>query len=245
MPGLERLRLVGWRTANILWRELGLLAAIAVAAGSLWLFVEVADEVVEGETHAVDQHILLLLRNPEDRSDPIGPGWLEELGRDVTALGGMGILTFITLASALFLLLRGQRRGALFVLVAIASGIVASTLLKSGFDRPRPDLVAHHSLVYTASFPSGHSMMSAVVYLTLGALLARMQPDRRLKAYVLSLAVLVTFFVGISRIYLGVHWPTDVLAGWAAGAAWAMFCWVIVLWLQRHKQVEYSVEDEA
>ena len=101
------------------------------------------------------------------------------------------------------------------LLVAVGGGVLLSTLLKIGFDRPRPDLVPHGAVVY-ASFPSGHAMLSAVVYLTLGALLARVQPRRLLKLYLLGLAILLTVAVGISRVYLGVHWPTDVVAGWAS-----------------------------
>jgi undecaprenyl-diphosphatase len=110
--------------------------------------------------------------------------------------------------------------------------------LKRGFARPRPALVPHGVLVHTASFPSGHAMLSAVVYLTLGAVLARVQPQRRLKAYVLTVAVVLTMLVGLSRIYLGVHWPTDVLAGWVAGAAWALMVWCVAVWLQRHGALE-------
>ncbi|MBR9904520.1 MAG: phosphatase PAP2 family protein, partial [Gammaproteobacteria bacterium] len=113
-----------------------------------------------------------------------------------------------------------------------------STVMKLGFDRPRPDLVPHEAMVYTASFPSGHSMMSAVTYLTLAALLIRVQPALRLKAYLLILAILLTLLVGISRVYLGVHWPTDVLAGWTAGASWAALCWIVMRWMQRHGQLE-------
>jgi undecaprenyl-diphosphatase len=234
----ERWLSLGRRLLPLGGRELPLIVLLALLAGTVWAFIELADEVVEGDTHAVDTAILLLLRNPADPNDPLGPGWLEELGRDVTALGGLGVLTYLTLAAAGFLLMQRKRRAAALVLVAVGGGILLSSLLKLGFDRPRPDLVPHGAQVYTASFPSGHSMMAAVVYLTLGALLARVQPERRLKAYLLALAVLTTVAVGVSRVYLGVHWPTDVLAGWTAGGAWAIACWLVALWLQRRGQVE-------
>ena len=230
-------------SAGVAKKELALVAVMALLAGSLWAFIGISDEVLEGDTHAIDESILLSLRTPGDRSDPVGPAWVEELGRDATALGGVGILTFITIASVIYLMLRGKSRAALFVAIAIASGIVLSSALKLGFERPRPDLVPHGSAVYTRSFPSGHSMMSALVYLTLGVLLARLQPERRLKVYVLLLAILVTVAVGVSRVYLGVHWPTDVLAGWAAGGAWAMVSWGAVLWLQRRRKVEPSADE--
>jgi undecaprenyl-diphosphatase len=118
-----------------------------------------------------------------------------------------------------------------------------SMAVKMGFDRPRPELVPHGSYVYTASFPSGHSMMSAVVYLTLAAMLARVQPQWRLRIYILGVAVLVTLLVGFSRVYLGVHWPSDVLAGWAVGAAWALTCWLATLLLQRRGGIEPEQDD--
>ncbi len=218
--------------------ELGVLATMALGAGGIWAFVELADEVVEGETASLDRALLLALRSPTDLSDPLGPPWVEELFRDFTALGGVGVLTLLTLAVAGFLLLDRSIRAAMLVLASVGGGFVSSMLLKQFFDRPRPDLVSHGSFVYTASFPSGHSMMAAVTYLTLGALLARVQPQRPAKAYLLVLTVLLTLLVGISRVYLGVHWPTDVLAGWAAGATWALLCWLAARWLQRRGQVE-------
>jgi undecaprenyl-diphosphatase len=240
-----------WRKAGAFWRasvgdwaqrEFAVLGALALAAAALWGFVELAGEVLEGETHAFDERILLALR-AVDRSDPIGPGWLEELMRDVTGLGSTGVLTFITLAAAGFLALSRKAHAALFVVAAVGGGMLVSTLLKMGFDRPRPDLVPHGAVVYTASFPSGHATLSAVAYLTLGALLARVQPHLVLKLYLLGLAILLTVAVGVSRVYLGVHWPTDVLAGWALGAAWALFCWAAALWLQRRGQVESPEPD--
>ena len=240
------------RAASALWqasvgrwaqREFAVLAALAFAAAAVWGFVELASEVLEGETHALDEVILLALRSATDPSDPLGPGWLEELMRDITALGSTGVLTLITLAVAGFLALDRKSHAALFVVVAVGGGMLLSTALKLGFDRPRPDLVPHGSIVYTASFPSGHSMLAAVVYLTLGALLARVQPRLVLKLYLIGLAILLTVAVGASRVYLGVHWPTDVLAGWAIGAAWALFCWAAALWLQRRGQVESPGPD--
>ena len=148
------------------------------------------------------------------------------------------MLVFVTLAAAGYLRLSGRRRSMLLLIVAVGGGQMLSTLFKRGFDRPRPDLVPHEAIVYTASFPSGHAMMAAVTYLTLGAMLARVQPTRALRAYVLALAAIVTVAVGISRVYLGVHWPTDVLAGWTAGAAWALACWTVARWLARRGAVE-------
>ena len=218
--------------------ELVTLLGIAVLSGGIWGFVALADEVIEGGTQSIDESLLLAFRNPADLSDPIGPGWIEEMGRDFTALGGVGVLVLIMLGALGYLLLARRYRAALFASIAVPGGILLSTVMKMGFDRPRPDLVPHEAMVYTASFPSGHSMMSAVTYLTLAALLIRVQPALRLKAYLLILAILLTLLVGMSRVYLGVHWPSDVLAGWTAGASWAALCWIVMRWMQRRGQVE-------
>ncbi len=227
-------RLLAWLRA----REVETLAALLLAAAGVWMFVEIADEVFEGETASVDEQLLLALRAPNDTSDPLGPPWVEDVARDVTAVGGAGILTLLTLASAGFLLIQRKAHLAAYVLAAVAGGTIVSMLLKLGFDRPRPDLVPHGQIVYTSSFPSGHSMLSAVVYLTLGALLASGQTNLHVRAYVIGLAVFVTVLIGVSRVYLGVHWPTDVLAGWTAGAAWALICWVLAERLRRRGRVE-------
>jgi undecaprenyl-diphosphatase len=206
-------------------------AVLLLMAGAMWGFMEIADEVGEGESRDLDQRILLAMREPQDTSDPIGPQWLEETGRDLTALGGFTLLTGLSLAAVGTALLLRRPRVAATIVVAIAGGTLLSTMLKRGYDRPRPDLVSHDAVVSTASFPSGHSMMSAIVYLTLGTLLARAMPTRGLKVYVVALAVMLTLLVGASRVYLGVHWPTDVVAGWAVGAAWALLFWLISAWL--------------
>lgn len=227
-------RLLTWVGSH----EPQVLVTLLLIAGAAWFFAELADEVMEGETATFDEQLLLALRVPGDPSDPLGPGWFEEMARDITGLGGTGVLTLLTLAAVGFLILQRKSHTALYVALAIGSGIVMSTVLKTLIDRPRPDLVPHSQLVYTSSFPSGHSMMSAVVFLTLGALLAGVQTRRRLSAYLLGVASLLTLLVGASRVYLGVHWPTDVLAGWTAGAAWALLCWAIAERLRRRGDVE-------
>jgi undecaprenyl-diphosphatase len=223
-------------------RELVTLLLLALVSAGVWGFVEIADEVGEGTTRAVDEALLLALRTPGDPADPLGPGWLEEAGRDLTALGGMAVLTLVSLAAIGYLVIGRKGHAALLLVAAVGGGMLWSTALKLGFDRPRPDLVPHGSVVYTASFPSGHSMLSAVTYLTLGALLARVHRERRTKAYLLALAVLITLLVGASRVYLGVHWPTDVLGGWAGGSAWALACWLVARWLQQRGKVEEEPE---
>ncbi|MBE0596353.1 MAG: phosphatase PAP2 family protein, partial [Desulfuromonadales bacterium] len=195
-------------------------------------------------THAFDEAVLLSLRHPGDPDRPLGPRWLQEVVRDFSALGGLGVVVFITLASLGFLLMQQKFRAALLVLAAVAGGTVLSFALKAGFDRPRPDLVPHGSYTFSSSFPSGHAMISAVTYLTLGALLARLQVSFQVKAYLLLLSVLLTVLIGVSRVFLGVHWPTDVLAGWAAGGSWAVLCWLVARWLQRQGAVEKEAADE-
>jgi undecaprenyl-diphosphatase len=219
------------------------LLLVLVVSGAVWGFIAVASEVREGETRAVDRAIVLGLRHPQDLADPLGPPWFEETMRDFTALGGAGVLGLFTLAAAGFLWIDGKPRGAWFVCFAVAGGLVLSTLLKHVFQRPRPDLVPHGSIVFTTSFPSGHAMLSAVTYLTLGALLARLHERERIKVYVLGVAVVLTVLVGSSRVYLGVHWPTDVLAGWAAGAAWAALCSLAARALQRKGTMEGRAGD--
>jgi undecaprenyl-diphosphatase len=218
--------------------EVGPLVTLAVLSVSAWAFVRLADEVVEGDTHSFDTALLLAMRDPQNPSNPFGPPWLEEAARDITGLGGYAVLTLLTLATLAYLMLARKERAALLVIAAVIGGMMLSTALKMGFDRPRPDLVPYGTRVYTASFPSGHAMLSAVVYLTLGALLARIHPRRRIKAFFLGFALILTLLVGTSRVYLGVHWPSDVLAGWCVGAAWASLCWFVALQLQRSGQVE-------
>jgi undecaprenyl-diphosphatase len=235
---ITRLHSILARLRRLGGAQLGLLILLALAAGGVWMFVAIADEVTEGDTHALDEAILLSLRTAGAPADPIGPVWVEETMRDLTALGGIAVLTILTLAVAGYLAFRRGWGQITLLAAAVLGAIVLSTLLKSGFDRPRPDLVPHGARVLTASFPSGHAMISAAVYLTLGAMLASVQSSRRLKTYFIGLAVILAVLIGISRVYLGVHWPSDVLAGWSAGASWAILVWLVAQQIRRPREVE-------
>jgi len=215
------------------------IAAAILLLGAL-SFLWIAEEVMEGDTLRLDQRVLMAMRVPGDPSQPIGPAWVEESFRDFTGVGGVAVLGLLTAATLGYLWLQGMRRAALYVLLAIGGGLLVSLALKAGFHRPRPDLISHGSMVYTASFPSGHSMLSAIVYLTGGAMLALVHRRRAVRLYILGCAVLATVLVGVSRVYLGVHWPTDVVAGWAGGAAWAALCWLIARQLQARGLVELA-----
>ena len=218
--------------------EPAVLVTLAVATISIWGFIKIADEVFENETQTFDQWMVTAFRNPQNPADPIGPASVEEMARDVSSLDGFAWITFATVTIAIYLWLDGKSHMALFLVAAAASGGAMSMLLKSVYARPRPELVPHLSQVFTSSFPSGHSMLAAVVYLTLGSLLASVISKLTLKIYVLFVAVMLTGAVGVTRVYLGVHYPTDVLAGWLAGLAWALLCWSIARMLQMQGKVE-------
>ncbi|PAY18704.1 phosphoesterase [Rhodopirellula sp. SM50] len=202
---------------------LGLLVVVLAA----WGFIELTDEVLEGSTDSIDRWVVLSLRDSSNVSDPVGPTWMEEAGRDLTALGGIAVMLIAVVSAAGFLAINRAYRTMVVLVVSTLSGMGVSLWMKSLFARPRPDFVPHLSHVYTSSFPSGHSMMAALVYLTLAALIAPVLRHFWLRFYALAVAVTLTVLVGISRVYMGVHYPTDVLAGWAAGLVWALACWLI------------------
>jgi undecaprenyl-diphosphatase len=220
--------------------EFPVLLAGLVIAGGLWGFEELMEVARASTPHAFDTEILLAFRQVGQPDVPIGPLWLQGAMRDITSLGSSVVLALITVAAIAYLLLIRRPGTALLIFVAVAGGQVLSSLLKLEVDRPRPELVSHLVNETSLSFPSGHAMLSAVTYLTLGSLAARFMHGRTMKIYVLSLAVLTTVLVGVSRIYLGVHWPSDVLAGWCAGFTWAMLCWLVAHALQRRKAVADS-----
>lgn len=215
-----------------------MLLSLLMIALAVWTFLEIADEVLEGESRAVDEAIILWFREPGTTKTPIGPHWVTEFARDITALGGTGVLVVVTAGVAGYLWL-DRRFGAMWLVVlATLTGTGITYLLKFTFNRPRPDLVPHLAETFTSSFPSGHAMQSAVVYLTLGVLLAQLARPKRLKTYAVVFAVILTGMIGFTRVYLGVHYPTDVVAGWAGGAAWAILCLFIARLLQRRGAVK-------
>ncbi len=215
------------------WRSVLIVGGIALA---VFVFARLASEMVEGDTRAFDAHLLTALRRTGDLADPIGPAWLKLAMLDLTALGGTAVLSLITvLALGLVAIERNWQRAA-YIGVAVGGGSLLSGLLKLDYARPRPTIVGHLVDVSSPSFPSGHAMNSAIVYLTLGLLCARAVIDLRAKVYVVTVAILLTLIVGVTRVYLGVHWLTDVLAGWAAGAGWAVLCWTVVDALERRRR---------
>ena len=232
----ELLQWINWLRVQ----EIKLLLGVLVVVAGTWGFIELADAVSEGETQKFDVWAVRALRQADNPAIPIGPAWAHEMGRDLTALGGVAVLSLVILAVVGFLFLQRKYGVMWLVILASTGGFLLSTVTKDLFHRARPDLVPHLSYVKTASFPSGHSMLSAVVYLTLGSILTRLVTDRRTKAYLLVVPLLLTFLVGISRVYLGVHYPTDVLAGWTAGIVWAVLCWLVARSLQKCGAVESS-----
>jgi len=207
-----------------------------------WAFLQLAHEVTSGATQHFDEWIVRSLRLPDNPDVPRGPAWFQDVARDVTALGGYAVLIVLVGTVAGFLQLDGKKGAMWFLLGAVLSGYLVGIGLKSLFLRPRPSAVLHLASAYSTSFPSGHSMMSAIVYLTLGALLSRMEPSHpRLRVYFIVVPVLLTGLVGASRVYLGVHYPTDVLAGWSAGLVWATLCSLIAQRLQRRGVIEAEI----
>jgi undecaprenyl-diphosphatase len=204
----------------------------------LFGFVKIAEEVSEGETQQFDERVLQMLRRTDDRQLPIGPLWLVQVAQDITSLGSPTLLVCAVLLVASYLALERKRHAMWLVAFAAAGAGLISMALKNTFGRPRPGIVPHLVIVSSQSFPSGHSILTAAIYFTLGALLASVAARRGTRGYLLTVTMLIPFLVGVTRVYLGVHYPTDVLAGWCIGLAWAAACWLVAHHLQRRGVVE-------
>lgn len=206
--------------------EARVLVGVALAAGALWAFLTLGGEMLEGETGDVDRRLILMFRTPGHPDDPIGSRGIEEAVRDVTALGGTTLVTVVTVVAVLAFAFHRRWRHAAVMAGAVLAAWASSNVTKAAYHRPRPDLVPHEVYVYSGSFPSGHSTLSAVTWLTLAMLIASLETRRRTKALVYVVAGVILAGVGVSRVYLGVHWPSDVLAGWFLGSMWALAAWL-------------------
>lgn len=203
------------------------LAVLVGLGGLLLLLAMIIEDVVTNETGSFDRSVLMALQVSGDLSKPIGPHWLKPMFIDITALGSPIIITLVTIVSVAYLATVGKRRLATLVAVSIGLGSIVEKLMKVSFDRARPEIVPHFQTLYSLSFPSGHATVSAMTYLTIAALLARTETFWGTRALVMGVGIGLVLLIGISRLYLGVHWPTDVLAGWTTGAAWALGTWFV------------------
>lgn len=211
-----------------------ILALLALVAG-LAIFVVLSVWVTGGYTEIIDERIFLGLRDPLELAGTGRSLWLRETAADLTALGGYPVLVFAGFLILVALLVAGERRAALFLILTLTSGSAVSSGLKLWFDRPRPDLVDHLDQTFTSSFPSAHAMVSMVGWIAFAMISSRFLSQAALRRFVFGAALCIALIIGITRIYLGVHWPSDVLAGWAAGLAWVSLCWLIAdRWSWRH-----------
>ncbi|WP_374146979.1 phosphatase PAP2 family protein [Sphingomonas sp. 28-63-12] len=206
------------------------------AAGALALavltIVLLGATIARGHQFAFDRAIMLAMREPENMRVPEGPVWLKQVMLDVTALGGETVLTLIVIVTAGFLALRRHWLTFWLVLAGTISGSWAVGLVKTIVGRPRPALIDHLVEVWSASFPSGHAANSAIIYLTVTLLLMQIVESRAARWYMIAVAMLLVTAIGVSRVYLGVHWPSDVLAGWSFGTLWALGWWSFGSWLR-------------
>ena len=214
------------------------MAALVVA---VLLIAILGDSIEDGAQFAFDKAVLLMMREPGALTVPEGPAFLKQAMLDITALGGGTVLTLVLGLSAGFLLLQRHMLTALLVLAGGITGPLAVSIAKQLFGRQRPEVIDHLVEVGSASFPSGHSANSAAVYLTLALVLVQIVDRRRERIYLLAAAILLVIAVGSSRVYLGVHWPSDVLAGWAFGSLWAIGWWAIGHWLRERYAPEHGL----
>ncbi|MBS0362604.1 MAG: phosphatase PAP2 family protein, partial [Proteobacteria bacterium] len=220
---------------HLLRTELRLLIYLTAASFFLWVFLHVMGELREGDSFKLDSEILLALRRPGQLATPIGPRWLQEAAPDVTALGGFTVLTLVVVMSVILLVLHRRRFQAAVLAAAVVIGQVLAQVTKLAVGRSRPDLVPHLDLVYSSSFPSGHSALSPIVYFTLAGILAAGEYRRSAKRVLLAAAAALVVAIGASRVYLGVHWPSDVLAGWALGSLVAVLATLVLHRLAPHQ----------
>ncbi|WGM45406.1 hypothetical protein KOAAANKH_00268 [Brevundimonas sp. NIBR10] len=226
--------------------EFAVLGALLIIAFGIMTFIEVADDMTEADGQAFDQMVLSALRPfADDPGRPWGPWWLKEAAADLTSLGGISVLTLFAAIVIVFLISQRKRLSALLLVLGLIGGVALSEGLKAVFARARPPAIYQATETINASFPSGHALLSAVFYLSLGVMLTRAFPEKHFKAYVLGVAILIALLVGLTRIYLGAHWASDVFAGWSVGAAWAMALWLVSYAIERRQKTHHAALQDA
>ncbi len=243
MPILDKFSRQLPKTRKLFRKEILILLGLFVLMLILRGGIEIRDSFVVDRALQFDNWALSIARQPDNPEYLRGPHWVDEAVRDLTALGGAAVLTLTIVFVFGYLLLKQSYRSAALVIIATACGLLLSLLLKDFFLRDRPDIVPALMVETSPSFPSGHSMLSAVVYLTLGSLLSRLETSSRIRTYTITIAILATLIVGVSRVLLGVHYPTDVIFGWTMGFFWASLCWFVMIVLQEQKLVEKQLEE--
>jgi undecaprenyl-diphosphatase len=216
-----------------------LLLAMAVMLAGVAAFAVLADAVTDGETEALDRSILLWLNK---QASPR----LDDFAMNVTALGSGLVVGIVVAVASVYLWGSRHRYSAVLLWIALGGSWILSSILKAFFNRPRPDLFPWRTPhAFQASFPSGHSITAMVGYATLAYLVARLLPQRGLRWFTVGVAVTIVALVGWSRMYLGVHWPSDVLGGFATGLAWASFCGLGLSAVRyfRYRRPELVVEE--
>lgn len=194
-------------------------ACVLIALGLAGLLLAAA--------HAFDIRILLAMRHPGDPAQPFGPRWLQDALRDFVGLGGIGVLVVFIAGGIGIEWLAGRRHDAGWFLGGVLGAFVIGSVLKHVIARPRPELVPHAAYTFTASFPSGNTLMATVVWLLLALALADAIGKRGVRVLAVAGALLIAFLVGVGRVYLGVHWPSDVIEAWGLGIGWVwVLCYV-------------------
>ena len=193
------------------------LAGAAFALLATWAFAEFAQKVTSGSTQALDDAVLRWILPHRDPA-------LDAIMLEITSLGTASVATMVVGVAALFLWLNKHKHSAILLFVSTFGGVILNNLLKLGFSRPRPEIIPWAAKATFYSFPSGHAMSATVVYSTVAYLAARLQRTHAARAAIMFIAAIIIFIICGSRVYLGVHYPSDVIAGVIVGLAWASFC---------------------
>lgn len=229
------------RFVRVARQEVVAVAGFLILALSVASFLRLADTMEPSGGQGYDWKILQWLRPyADDPSRPVGPWWLHEAAVDITSLGGISVLGLFALIAIGLLIMLGKRLSALILVFGLAGGVMLSEGLKAVFDRLRPPELYQAVDTLNASFPSGHALLATTFYLSLGVMLTRAFPRRHLKAYAMGSAILISLLIGLTRIYLGAHWASDVLGGWSVGAAFAMVLWLFAYVIERRQRVKLS-----